>query len=57
MEVARLCEGYNEVCDYILRMAEHMDSIKEGVKYVRGFMDHQEAREERRMQWVDERTI
>jgi len=57
VEVARLCEGYNEVCDYILRMAEHMDSIKEGVKYVRGFMDHQEAREERRMQWVDERTI
>jgi len=39
------------------RMARRMDSIKEGVSYFRGYVDRQEAREERRICREEERAM
>ena len=57
VEVAGLCEGFHEVHHYMHRMVGHMDSIEEGVTYFWGFVDRQEAREERRIPQEEERAI
>ena len=47
--------GYTAMQSDIHRMAGRIDSIKQGVSYFHGYVDRQEAREERRMHREEER--
>jgi len=49
--------GYTAMQSDFHRMAERMDSIEEGVSYFRGYVNIQEAREERRMRCEEEQAM
>jgi len=57
LDVAGLREGYTAMQSDLHHMARRMDSIEEGVSYFRGYVDRQEAREQRRMRHEEERAM